>query len=99
MRLQGLSRATTRYGRQRLIAILPQTSASAARQLAERLRLQLSNPPVASLERPFPVSLGVAQWTPGTPSEDLLAAAGRELSAPTPHPTLDHGPEAGRTAA
>jgi diguanylate cyclase (GGDEF)-like protein len=83
-----------RYGRHHLIAILPQTRASEARQLAERLRSQLSNPPISSPERPLAVSFGVAQWTPGTPSEELLAAADCALSVSTAHPAPDRDPEA-----
>lgn len=81
-----------RYGRDELIAILPQTSAREAWQLAERLRSQLSNPAFASLERPLTISLGVAQWTPGTPSEELLAAADGALLASKAHPAPDRSP-------
>ncbi len=64
-----------RYGGSGLVAILPQTSRNEARHVAERLRLQLANSPSAASERAPTPSLGVAQWTSGTPSEDLLAAA------------------------
>jgi diguanylate cyclase (GGDEF)-like protein len=87
-----------RYGRHELIAILPQTGASEARQLALRLRSQLSDQPVGSLSRPLTASLGVVQWDPGAPSEELLAAADRALLASKTHPTPGHGPERSRTS-
>ncbi len=64
-----------RYGGGGLVAILPQTSRNEAQQVAERLRSQLANSPSASSEPALIPSLVVAQWTSGTPSEDLLAAA------------------------
>ena len=70
-----------RYGGSGLVAILPQTSRNEARHVAERLRLQLANSPSAASERAPTPSLGVAQWTSGTPSEDLLAAADSALLA------------------
>jgi diguanylate cyclase (GGDEF)-like protein len=69
------SDAVGRYGGGGLVAILPQTSRNEAQQVAERLRSQLTNSLSAASERALTPSLGVAQWTSGTPSEDLLAAA------------------------
>jgi diguanylate cyclase (GGDEF)-like protein len=70
-----------RYGRDELIAILPQTRRDKARRLAERLGSELANTPTISPERPLTASLGIAQWTPGTSSEELLAAAESALLA------------------
>ena len=63
------------------IAILPQTNRDEARRIAARLRSQLVNSPTPSFERALTPSLGVGQWTPGTPTEELLAAADRALLA------------------
>lgn len=70
-----------RYGRGGLIAILPQTNRTQAQPVAARLRLQLATSPTGSLARPLTPSLGVAQWTPGAPTEELLATADRALVA------------------
>ncbi len=64
-----------------LIAILPQTHRGEAERIAGRLRSQLVNSPTLSFERALTPSLGVGQWTPGTPTEELLAAADRALLA------------------
>ena len=64
-----------------LIAILPQTNRDEAQRIAARLRSQLVNSPTPSFERALTPSLGVGQWTPGTPTEELLAAADRALLA------------------
>ena len=64
-----------------LIAILPQTNRDEAQRIAARLRSQLLNSPTPSFERALTPTLGVGQWTPGTPTEELLAAADRALLA------------------
>lgn len=87
-----------RYGRHELIAILPQTSASEARQLAERLRSRLFNRPIAPPGRPFAASLGVAQWTLGATSEELLAVADGALLTSRAHGCLIVVREARSTA-
>ena len=68
-----------RNGGDGLIAILPQTNRDEAQQIAARLRSQLVNSPAISFERALTPSLGVGHWTPGTPTEELLAAADRAL--------------------
>ena len=70
-----------RYGGDEFIAVLPQTNETEARQLAERLRSQLAHTPIASLGHALTASIGVAQWTPGSTSEALLAAADTALIA------------------
>jgi diguanylate cyclase (GGDEF)-like protein len=68
-----------RKGGDGLIAILSQTNRDEAQQIAARLRSQLVNSPAMSFERAPTPSLGVGEWTPGTPTEELLAAADRAL--------------------
>ena len=70
-----------RDGGDGLIAILPQTNRDEAQQIAARLRSQLVNSPTASFERALTPSLGVGQWGPGMPTEEVLAAADRALLA------------------
>jgi diguanylate cyclase (GGDEF)-like protein len=70
-----------RYGGDEFIAVLPQTTEREARQLAERVRSRLADTPIASLQLPLTASIGVAQWTPGTSSAELLAAADGALLA------------------
>ena len=84
----GLVRASVRSfdtvgrdGGDGLIAILPQTNRDEAQQIAARLRSQLMNSPTASFERALTPSLGVGQWGPGMPTEQVLAAADRALLA------------------
>ena len=88
-----------RYGGDEFIAILPQTNEADARQLAHRLRSRLASTPIPSLQRSLTASIGVAQWSPGTPREDLLAAAdGAQLrakarcAASSPRATRDRRP-------
>jgi Diguanylate cyclase, GGDEF domain len=64
-----------------LSAILPQTNRDEAQRIAARLRSQLMNSPTPSFERALTPSLGVGKWTPGTPIEELLAAADRAVLA------------------
>ncbi|MFL5822165.1 MAG: GGDEF domain-containing protein [Solirubrobacteraceae bacterium] len=68
-----------RYGGDEFVAILPQTHRCSAQALAERLRSQLATTPHRSLLRPLTASTGVAEWVPGTTSEQLLAAADAAL--------------------
>jgi diguanylate cyclase (GGDEF)-like protein len=70
-----------RYGGDEFVAILPQTSRTEARRLARRLGSRLANTAIAPLERPLTASIGVAQWVPGTHSENVLAAADGALLA------------------
>jgi diguanylate cyclase (GGDEF)-like protein len=70
-----------RYGGDEFIAIFPETTETDARALAERMRSQLTVTAISSLQRPLSASIGVAEWTPGTASEALLAAADRALLA------------------
>jgi diguanylate cyclase (GGDEF)-like protein len=64
-----------RYGGDEFVAILPQTSETEARRLAGRLSSRLANTVIPPLEGSLTASIGVAEWLPGTPSEQLLAAA------------------------
>lgn len=90
-----------RYGGYEFIVILPQTNETEARQLAQRFRSQLAITPIRSLrQQPLTASIGVAQWTPGTCSEELLAAADSALlTAQGAAHRGDHRPAMSATAA
>ncbi len=70
-----------RYGGDEFIAILPQTSEPEARRLAGRLGSRLADTAIGPLEQRLTASIGVAQWVPGTRSENVLAAADGALLA------------------
>jgi diguanylate cyclase (GGDEF)-like protein len=70
-----------RYGGDEFIAILPQTGETEARRLAGRLRSRLADTKIAPLDGPLTASIGVAQWVPGTRSDNVLAAADCALLA------------------
>ena len=83
-----LSRAgdfVARYGGEEFVVLLPDTNASGARQLAERLRLAISGLAIdQASECPRPVvtvSVGVATVTPDTSQKatTLLASADEAL--------------------
>jgi hypothetical protein len=57
-------------------------------QVAARLRLQLADSTTSGFEPGLTPSLGVAQWTSGTVSEELLAAADSALPAAKHSPRL-----------
>jgi hypothetical protein len=65
--------------------------------VARALPLPRANSPTASLERPLTPSLGVAQWTSGMPSEELLATADSALLAAKRPPRLKRAREPGAT--
>jgi diguanylate cyclase (GGDEF)-like protein len=68
-----------RYGGDEFIAILPETGEAEARQVAERLRSRLAIATEPFLDWPLTASIGVAEWTPGTDGQTLLAAADSAL--------------------
>jgi diguanylate cyclase (GGDEF)-like protein len=70
-----------RNGGDGLIAIFPHANRDEAQQIAARLRSRLVNSPAVSCARARTPSLGVGQWSPGTTTEELLAAADRALLA------------------
>lgn len=70
-----------RYGGDEFIAILPQTSATDAARLAERLRSLIATVPAEQVDGRLSASIGVAEWTLGISSEQLLARADSALFA------------------
>ncbi len=70
-----------RYGGDEFIAILPQTNEPEARRLAGRLGARLAETAIWPVEQRLTASIGVAQWVPGTRSENVLAAADYALLA------------------
>jgi diguanylate cyclase (GGDEF)-like protein len=68
-----------RYGGDEFVAILPATDASAASVLAERLRLMVSAVALRDSRVPLDASVGIAQWQPGTTTDELLAEADEAL--------------------
>ena len=64
-----------RYGGDEFVAILPQSSESDARRLSERLRARIASAQISGLDEPLTASVGVAEWTPGTSTAELLALA------------------------
>ncbi len=68
-----------RYGGDEFIAILPQTRATEAAVLAERLRSAIASEPAQQLRGRMTASVGVAEWTQGISSEQLLARADHAL--------------------
>ncbi len=70
-----------RYGGDEFVVILPQTSETKARRLAERLRSLIADAEIPSADEPMTASVGVAEWTPGTTPEQLLTRADGALLA------------------
>ena len=70
-----------RYGGDEFIAILPQTDECSALALAQRLRAQLACTRLRSSNQSLTASIGIAEWSPGTTSEQVLAAADSALLA------------------
>jgi diguanylate cyclase (GGDEF)-like protein len=68
-----------RFGGDEFIVILPETDASSARAMAERLRLQVAG--ATSSVLPLTASIGVAAWAQGMTADGLLAAADEALAA------------------
>jgi diguanylate cyclase (GGDEF)-like protein len=68
-----------RYGGDEFVAILPETTQAGALRLARRLRAQIHTATLAFDDEPVEVSIGVAEWTPGSASEHVLEQADRAL--------------------
>jgi diguanylate cyclase (GGDEF)-like protein len=68
-----------RFGGDEFIVILPGTPEKQAVRLAERLQARLASSPMALVDEPITVSIGVARWTPGTAAEQLVARADEAL--------------------
>jgi diguanylate cyclase (GGDEF)-like protein len=70
-----------RYGGDEFVLLLPDTDEAAAAELAGRLRAQIAATMTNLPRDPIDVSIGVAQWLPGSPSGALLEAADQALLA------------------
>ena len=78
------SDAWARYGGDEFLAILPETDATAAERLAERLRTHLDTGAMTTSAGPIGVTIsaGVVTWRPGMPpigKDELIATADRGL--------------------
>lgn len=72
-----------RIGGEEFIAILPDTDAAGAQQVAERIRVAVAAEPIDSQEGPvkLTVSIGVAEYQAGESVRDLLERVDRALYA------------------
>jgi diguanylate cyclase (GGDEF)-like protein len=70
-----------RYGGDEFIVILPQTNKTEAGALAKRLRSLAAQRHAARFRGSLAASIGVAQWTPESTGDQLLAAADSALLA------------------
>ncbi len=70
-----------RYGGDEFLLLLPNTTETEAMELAERLRETVAGSTINRPNDPLDVSVGVAQWEPGSPGETLLADADEALLA------------------
>jgi diguanylate cyclase (GGDEF)-like protein len=70
-----------RYGGDEFVAILPETEEAEARDVAERVRGEVSAATTLSAGEPVEASVGIAQWSPGWSAEEILQAADRALLA------------------
>jgi diguanylate cyclase (GGDEF)-like protein len=68
-----------RYGGDEFVAILPDTDYEAACVLAERLRATIAGTRLNGGTETLDASVGVAQWRPGSTSDELLAASDHAL--------------------
>jgi diguanylate cyclase (GGDEF)-like protein len=69
-----------RYGGDEFVAILPEAGEAAAVGLAERVRAAISETITDTLDGPVEASIGVAEWSPGVSTQQLLHAADTALS-------------------
>jgi diguanylate cyclase (GGDEF)-like protein len=68
-----------RYGGDEFIAILPHTSEDEAATLARRIRYLIASRYSDLFDEPLTASIGVAEWTDGTSTSQLLARADSAL--------------------
>lgn len=76
-------KAIGRFGGEEFVAILPDTDAAGAKQVAERIRSAVADAPVETTEGPvsLTVSIGVAEYQAGESVRDLLERVDRALYA------------------
>jgi diguanylate cyclase (GGDEF)-like protein len=70
-----------RYGGDEFALLAPDTDEAAAVGLAERLRTTIAAARLNEHDDPIDLSIGVAQWQPGSSAQDLLGAADQALLA------------------
>jgi diguanylate cyclase (GGDEF)-like protein len=70
-----------RYGGDEFLAILPDAGEAAACALGERLRDRILSATPGGVGEQLDVSIGVAEWRPGTTAEEMLGAADAVLLA------------------
>jgi diguanylate cyclase (GGDEF)-like protein len=68
-----------RYGGDEFLAILPEADEEAALTLGTRLRSKIFSTKPSRIGDGVDMSIGVAEWRPGTTADDLLAAADAAL--------------------
>jgi diguanylate cyclase (GGDEF)-like protein len=68
-----------RFGGDEFVAILPETTAADAMHVARHLRSIIATTSISLMDQPLSASVGVAEWTPGTTSEQLIARADEAL--------------------
>jgi diguanylate cyclase (GGDEF)-like protein len=68
-----------RYGGEEFVMLLPATSIEEARDIAERIRADVTTIAVDSCPRQITISLGVASWIPGESQEHFVARADAAL--------------------
>jgi diguanylate cyclase (GGDEF)-like protein len=68
-----------RYGGDEFVVLLPDTDRAAALVLAQRLRAKVSESTETTVGEPIGASVGVADWTPGCATDELLDRADQAL--------------------
>jgi diguanylate cyclase (GGDEF)-like protein len=68
-----------RYGGDEFVVILPDTSRAAALVLSQRLRVDIGRATQSLAAGPIGASIGVAGWTPGSATDELLDRADQAL--------------------
>jgi diguanylate cyclase (GGDEF)-like protein len=68
-----------RFGGDEFVAILPETTAAGAVEVAKHLRSAIAATSISSAGQPLSASVGVTQWARGTTAEQLLARADEAL--------------------
>lgn len=90
-----------RFGGDEFVVLLPETSARDAAGLADRLRRGVRIAAGVAAQMPVGASIGVAEWSDGMSTADLLESADRELrtAKQMPEPGTDGASAASSTKA